>query len=325
MERAETTLADPSQAPTPTYTPEPVGIDGTALVDNTDIIFRWLGLNEKVDIIGEEGQYYVAIVDNTKVLIDKRLLYLEQDTLYEIWSGYAAKNSMLFDNYFLEGAPSRTLNLNDAVTVLDDLGFCYRIEANGVPGYIKATEVSNTKYYAGSNDGGSGGSSGSDGGDIVLPGFHGDKVSFSRTSIAIARENESVIFPTTGITRADNVEVYLGFINRDSIIKVIDENYPFLNVLFEGKQGVIRAQLIKLPSQEEMSTWNGYTKKDASYYSSYHFISNDPVGKLGVNTPVTVLYEINGCYMVDVEGGHWFIPTEQISTVDCQQKVGQIL
>ena len=310
---AETPVAENDQPLVPTYTPEPVGVNGTVLVNNADIIFAWLSLNEQVDIIGADGKYYIARVNDSKVLIDKRLIRLEHDSSYETWSGYAAKNSTLYDNYFLEGTPKTTFNLNDAITVLDDFGFCYRIEASGISGYMKVSEISKNKFYSGGNNGGSDGGSGSDGGEIILPSFHGAGISFSRISMSFVPENEDVHFPTTGKTRADNVEAYLGFINRGDIIKVIEESSPLFKVIFNGQQGVIRASLVRLPSQEETAPWNGYTKKNAPYYNSYHYVSDDPVGQLGANTPVLVLCEINGCYLVDLEGAFWFIPTDQIS------------
>jgi uncharacterized membrane protein YgcG len=315
----ETPTTEPTLAPTPSPTPEPDGVEAIVLIDNAEVVFSYLNINDQVDISGEQGAYYIATINGTSVLIDKRLVRIATEGDYESWSGYSVRNATMYNNLYLEGEPIDTLRINTDVNVLDDLGFCYRVEIGETIGYMSIANVSQNKIKTGgssggSNSGSSGGSSGgADGGDIVLPSLRDDGIEFVYTSVIIRPDVESIEYPTTGIIRADHVETYIGFLDRGDSVKVIDESDEFVTVIFSHKLGLMRAQLVRLPSSEEYTSWDGYAKRNTPYYDNYHMLE-EPMGNLRVNTVLSVLCELDYCYLVNLDDVLWFVPKDQIST-----------
>lgn len=309
-EATTTPTIKPTPIPTPSPTPEPDGVEGIVLIENADVIFSFLNAGEEVVVTGEQEGYYSATIDDTSVLIDKRLVRLTSESDYEIWSGFAARNATLFDNLFLEGQPINTLNMNTAIEVLDDLGFCYRVQLDGTIGYMSLKNISKTKLNTGGGGGGSSG--GADGGDIVLPGFKGNGAEIIHASIFIRPEGECINYPENGIILADNVEAYLGFLQLGDHVKVTDESNSFYTIIFSHQLGTIRTQLVRLSASDKYSTWDGYAKRNTPYYNNYH-MTGDPMGNLSVNTVITILCELDYGYYVNLDGASWFVPKDFIS------------
>ena len=314
----ETQAPDPTLAPTPSPTPEPDGVEGLVLIDNAEVIFTFLEVDEHVTVTGEKDAYFIVDINGTCAMIDKRLVRVTSGSAYEVWTGYAKKNAALFDNYFLEGEAADKLAINTVVTVTGDLGYCYRVKVGEVFGYIKAADVSSNKVSESKSSSGGGSGGGSDGGDIVLPGFHGnDAIQHSHLAQFFRPEGERMNFPVEGVIQADHVEAYLGFLNQGDSVKVINDyigdSRGFYNVIFSHQPAFIRTQLVRLPTSKEYVAWDGFAERNTPYYDNYH-MSGDPVGKLNTNTVVTVLCELDHCYFVSLDGAVWFVPKDQIST-----------
>ena len=227
--------------------------------------------------------------------------------------GIPEKKANLYDNFYLEGQAINTLTTNTAVTVLADIGFCYRVSVDTILGYMNKEDVSKKKLEVdgGSSDDGSAG--GADGGDIVLPSFHGSGVTYSRTTTFFRFEKDAVKYPVAGEILADNVEAYIGFLNRGDTVNVIDEANGFYTVIFSHQLAVMRTQLVRLLTAEEYAIWDGYAKQNAPYFDNYHMVG-DPIGNLSVNTILSILCELDYCYIVNLDGAVWFVPKDQIST-----------
>lgn len=138
------------------YADEAPAEHAVVLSDGMPTYLGWLDRDEAVDIVDvsalsedeaalvPEGKA-VVIRDGQWGLVDSNLVKLEGDEGYEPWEGYTASGAGLFATYALTGEPS-VLDINQEVTVIDDLSTCYVVLLGEQLGYMAKDEVSPTPF-----------------------------------------------------------------------------------------------------------------------------------------------------------------------------------
>lgn len=295
---------EPTEEPTPSPTPEPQGEPGVPYADGVGIVYTYLARGAAVEVTGEQDAYYILTIDGVRVLVEKRLIRLESAAEYEAWEGYAKSGTPVYASYHLAGEEIASLKGNARVTVREDLGGCYLIEWEETLGYASADRISKKKH----GGGGGGGGSGADGGDIQL--------SWKRQGSGIVRlgvrlESETAFAPQKGIVLADQTEAYLGFVNRDGEVLVIDEDETHYHVSVDGVTGLVPKPLIRLASDEPYAPWDGYAENKAPFYDNYRM--GGEAEALKRNTEVRVLADLGSCYLVEVDGKLGYMPQDQVS------------
>ena len=138
------------------YADEPPAEHATVLSDGMQTYLGWFDRDEVADIADvscltedelaliPEGKT-VVVMDGQWGLMDSNLVKLEGDEGYEPWEGYVASGAGLFAAYTLQGEPT-VLELNQTVTVIDDLSTCYVVMLGEQLGYMAKADVSATPF-----------------------------------------------------------------------------------------------------------------------------------------------------------------------------------
>ena len=120
----------------------------------------------KVTKVGEET--CEVYVDGYFAEIPRWLVYMEGDTAYESWNGFAKSKAQTYSKYQMRDAYAlENLKENTEVLVVDELPTCYVVEMNGEYVYMDLDSISKNKivhYY-----GGGGGAGGTGGGEWTPP------------------------------------------------------------------------------------------------------------------------------------------------------------
>ena len=103
------------------------------------------------------------------------------------------------------------------------------------------------------------------------------------------------------------------FLNRGDLVQIVaeaDEDY-FL-VQTESYYGFMEKQLVRHLSLGTYETWTGYAKSNASLYDNYK-LSGEPAQTLSKNTELSVLAELNECYLVQKEETFGYVKKAEVS------------
>lgn len=313
------TAAASTPLPTPTATPEPEGEMGYARANGVGLIYILLNRGDAIEVIGEDSEYYVASLDGIELMLEKRLVAMHASGEYESWTGYARSKAPVYSNFHLIGDIIQELKTNTSFTVLADLGNCYIVlfEDESM-GYIPAKSVSKSKISGGGGGGGNGGGGGgSDGGDIVL-GLFGDR--FSVVRLNNSGENQVEFIPGGAKVLANETEAYLRFLSKDEAVKVIDATESHYTVLEGGRELLVAKPLLRLESEPNYVSWNGYARNQAPFY--YNLWLTGDADKLKQNAELLVLDDLGHCYFVQINGSFGFIPTDQVSAEKLKSESG---
>lgn len=295
--------------------PVPQTTCGTARVDNTPTVLSTRMRGDLVDVVGEyDDSHYVIKTAEGYGLVRREFIRMESEASYETWTGYACWNAEFYTNLYLTGEPAQKLTTNTKVEVLDDLGYCYVVQVEEIIGFIKPEKVSKWRYSSGGsggNGGGSGGGGGQDGGDISLR-YHGSIQLLS----AIEQTGEVT---GTGTILADGTEVILGYFDRgDELPVVTEEGFAeskegFRTVYLGGLYAWVDEALVCMDTEEAtFEEWDGYSRWSAVVYDNFHLMGS-PKDKLNTNTKIHVVYELENCYMVEIEEVTGFMAKDMIS------------
>lgn len=298
----------PTPVPTPTTTPEPESELGYARADGAGLIYAFFNRGEVVEVIGEDGDYYVLSLEGQEVLVEKRLIAMLDAEEYSTWTGYARSKASVYASFHMIDEAVETLTTNTQLTVLADLDGCYLVQLeDGMLGYIKADQVSKSKISSGGSSGNSSG--GSDGGDISLGACHkmADQMPFP---FFMNNTSEEIVGQAKVL--ADGVEAYVRFINRNDSVKVIDEDDSYYFVLESDGILYIEKFLIRFEDDGEYEQWNGYAQSKAPLFNNFWFYGDSE--SLSRNTEMVVLDDLGYCYLVDVAGTIGYLATDQVST-----------
>ena len=279
----------------------------TAQINGIPAVLDVLSRGDTVDVVKAYDEKHIIIKLETGYgLVEKNLIRLDTVPAYESWTGYAYQGAELYDNYRLAGEPVRTLEVDEEVQVLEDLGWCCLVEQNGNIGYIKqenlaknplANKDSNNTSEAGlPNADNYDGFEGEDGGEISMH-FPG------RVTLL------STIIPQEGtvggkaVVLADETLVILGYFDRGDKIPVVPQNAgsKTLTVYLDGIYVQVDGTYVQTENESEYISWNGQSQQIVSVYGDCWMLGN-PIDRLNSNTVVKVLYELDNCYLIEVNG-----------------------
>lgn len=120
----------------------------------------------KVTKVGEET--CEVYMDGWFAEIPRWLVYMEEDTPYESWTGYAKSKAQTYSKYQMRDAYAlEKLKQNTELLVVDELPTCYVVEMNGEYVYMKLDDISKKRIV--NYSGGGGGTGGGGGGGEWTP------------------------------------------------------------------------------------------------------------------------------------------------------------
>ena len=301
-ETVETT-AEPTTVPTETTVPPtqpvPETEDAVILADKVPAVLALLSRGDTVDVVGEYDESYYAIKTELGYgLVEKQLLAMPEDAIYEIWTGYSRWNRNVYDNFDLTGTPIQVLKTNTKVEVLDELENCYVIKTEEFTGFMKQEDLSKGPIRSQSSGGGGGyggGGGGADGGDISLS-VRGGIVFLS----AIAQEGDVTGQATV---KADGTPVILGFFDREDLAKIVvepgfaEEWEGYHTVLMDDLYAHVSKAMLRQKTEEAYAQWDGYAKYNTMLHDNFRLRGEGK--RLSTNTQLRVIADLGSCYLVE--------------------------
>ena len=290
--------------PTETEPPVPETAAATALADGVALVIGTASRGDTMEIAGELEDYYIVKLEIGYGLMEKRLLRPEGEAEYESWEGYAKSGAKFCNNYHLVPLGAKGLSQNTKLTVLDQMGDTCLVQVDGTIGYLPLSKISKTYIK-------SSGGSGSDGGDISL-GYQGGLIPLS---MLVPQEGEVTGKATV---LCDGAEIMLGWFDFNETVPVIVEE-GFIEakegwhaVYLDGFYGYVRQNLTVMEGAEPYASWEGYAKSNTGAYTNY-YLTGEPAEKLGNNTKVTVLHDLDFCYLVQIGENIRYLDKELVS------------
>lgn len=308
----ETTVPATTEATVPETTeetiPVPEVVEAKAEVDGVPIVLAILSRGDTVDVVDSfDEKHYVVKLETGYGLVEKSLVRPSGEPEYETWTGYARYQTKFYDNARLTGEPLKTLSTNTPLEVLDDIGWGYVVRCEDIIGYVSKDYVSQYRYSGG---GGGGGGGGADGGDISL--MHG-YVSF----LSILAPQEGTV-NGHGTVLADGTQIVLGYFDRGEAIPVVTEagfaegKESYHVVYLDGLYAWVSEDLVRMADEESYAEWIGYSKYNAEVFEDM-WLLGDTSDRLGINTEVTVLFELESSYYVNANGVTGFMAKDMVS------------
>lgn len=146
---------------------ETVAGEATVKADGAEVVLRHFDREEIVQILPEPDEewedYITVLVEDVQTHVQASLLRKAGEEPYQEWDGYAKKDTVLYDNFYLQGK-GKTLSTNTKIHVVADLETCYLVTVNEEFGYIGKTMVSKTRTVVYTDPWQSGGGGSSSGG-----------------------------------------------------------------------------------------------------------------------------------------------------------------
>lgn len=272
-----------------------------AQADRIPVVLETLGRGDSVDIVKAfDETHYIVKRDVGYGLVEKDLVRLDTEPAFEAWTGYAYQDAKVYANYRLAGDPVKTLAVNTKVQVLDDLGMCFLVEADGMTGYMKqatlaksALDIRKEKSPGSTPDSGA---AGQDGGEISLE-------SAGRLTLLATWTPQEGAVSGKATVLANETQVVLGYFDRGDKIPVVkqDPENGNLTVCLDGVYAQVPADRVRTPEEKEYPVWEGKIRQIISVYADC-WMQGSPVDRLNAGTVVKVLFELENCYLVEAEG-----------------------
>lgn len=298
--------------PAPT---EPEWEPGIARAAYGEVLYATLEKGAEVNILGQFKDYYVIEGEEADLLIEQRFARLDTEDPYEEWTGYAKKNTEVFDNVYGNGEAIASLNGSQKVQVIEGKGDWLYIRWDDQEGYADASKISKNR----GGGGGSGSSGGGGGGAVDGTGFDFGSLSAAgetwkatllgayfgpemEKAEAETETEEEAFVPGMGKVIAHDIEAYITLTLRDDEVKVTEQTEETVIIwLADEFYGTLPRWLIQMEGDEAYETWEGYVKRNAVVYEEYQMRNELESPK--TNTKVTVLDELPDCYVVELEDG----------------------
>lgn len=297
----EVTLPE-TTAPTEETAPELV--DATAQINGIPAVLAELSRGDKVDVVGAfDERHYTVKLETGYGLVEKNLVRLEGEPAFDPWTGYAYRDAALYDNYRLAGEPARYLEANAQVKVLDSLGWCCLVECEGATGYMRMEDLAS---HAISDDQAAPAAGGEDGGEISM-GVHG-----ALTFLSVVTPQYGEVSGTAEVL-ADGTEVVLGYFDRGDRIPVVkgSEAGDMLTVSLDGLTAKIDGTYVLIEGEPAPEIREGKTADIVSLYAD-RWMLGSPMDRLNSGTKIRILYELEGCCLVDADGTVGYLKTAGI-------------
>ena len=304
---------------------------GICLKDNTLVEYSSLDRDKQIHIVDEDDIYYYFDNNNLVLAIDKRYVRRSDEEAFKEYTGYTRNGSKLYSDLDLS-EDIKKFTLNNEVKVIDEFAGVLYVQYEDIFGYMSRSQVSSKKistYVApkpstqsNNNDttsdySGGGSSSGSDsssptpaeptpapssgdGEDITLS-YYGD------TRIVLLSDSG-----INGKVLADNIKTYITKLNRGDIVKVLDSDEEYCEILIDGRCGKIKKTYIRLDSEKAYEVWDGYAKSNIRIYNDSGLIK-----RCKLNEILHIVDEIDGKYVVELEDGSFaYVDTDDVSKTE---------
>ena len=323
-ETTETPVPSETTEPTIPAPTEPEWEPGIVRAGYGEAVYRTFAAGTQLKVIGKFMNYYVVEQEDVDLLVHRDMLRMESEEAFESWNGYSKSGTEVFDNPYFRGEAIATLNKNTQVTILESNGGWAYIEWDGGKGYVKADMLSKWRISGGSpsSDNGGSGNSGNGGGgnndgtDVPIGSLTSVEESFQPQIVLLGAyygpEMEKDFTGGMATVLADKTEGYICLLVRGDEVKVtaFDENTATI-WLGEEQYAEIPRFLVKLESDAAYESWTGYSRWNGMIYEEYQ-MDTEKV-KLSTNKQVTVLDEVNGCYVVEYEGHIGYMKPDKVS------------
>lgn len=324
-----TTVPETTQAPVPTETTEPTipaptepeWEPGFIRAGYGEAVYRTFAAGEQLKVIGKFMNYYVVEQEDVDLLVHRDMLRMESEEAFESWNGYSKSGTEVFDNPYFRGEAIATLNKNTQVTILESNGGWACIEWDGGKGYVKADMLSKWRISGGSpsNDNGGSGNTGggnNDGTDVPIGSLTSAEESFQPKvhllGVYYGPEMEKDFESGMATVLADKTEGYIYLLVRDDEVKVTSYDDNTVTIwLGEEQYAEIPRFLVKLEGDTAYESWTGYSRWNGIIYEDYQMDTEKVT--LSTNKHVTVLDEVNGCYVVEYEGHIGYMRPDKVS------------
>jgi hypothetical protein len=277
-------------------------------MDKTPAVLMLLSRGDAVDVVGAYDEEHLIIkTANGYGLVQNQFLRTEGTEPYETWTGYAYADTEVFSDVWFLTEPVRTLSRNEEVEVLEELNHGYLIRIEETEGFVSKDGISRaylSSGWSGGSGSSSGGSTGADGGDISLAFYGGGRV------LLLSAIDQSGDVTGTATVLCDGAPVVLGYFDREDIIPLVTEEgfaptwEGYWTVYLNGLYAYVQKALVLAPGEEAFALWEGYSASNTQVYRD-NTLLGDPISTLNVNTEITVLWELENCYVIqagDVTG-----------------------
>lgn len=306
-ERTETTVPETTEETVPETTeetiPEPQVTEVESLLEKLPAILAFFSRGDQVEVVGEYDEAYLVVkLEEGWGLVEKSLLRMEGIEAPKTWTGYARYGSSVYGDLYLSGEPLRKPAVNTKLEVLEDLGWCYLVQLEEGTGFISKDQLSSYPITGGSGNG-----TGADGGDISM----GVPGGVDRLSTFVPQEGE---VSGKATVLADGTRALLGWFNRGDRIPLAEDGFAepvdgyraiYVNSLF--------AYVPEIGFPEAMEPWTGFARWGAKLCGDLYLLDTDP-DALNTNAQLTVLQELEACYLVEFDGKLGYVRKDMVST-----------
>ena len=279
----------------------------TAQVNGIPAVLETFSRGDTLDIVKAfDEKHYVVKLGIGYGLVEKNLVRIEGEPEYTPWTGYAYQNAQVHSNYRLAGSPVKTLTANTQVEVLDDLGWCVLVTYDGNTGYMRQESLAKkpTGTYSGQSVPER--TEGEDGGEISM------QFSGMVTLLATRAPQEGTV-SGKAMVLADETQIVLGYFDRGDQIPVLSNSADGkkLTVYLDGVFAEISDKYVLSEGENAYADWKGQSNGIISVYADYWMLGS-PIDRLNTNTTMTVLHELENCYLVEVNGITGYVEKENI-------------
>lgn len=287
--------------PAPT---EPETVPGMAKAAYGELRYGTLDQGTAVTVIGTFGDYYVIEGADADLLIEQRFLRLETEAPHSPWTGYAAWDTKVFTDAYMEGEPIASLSFNQSVSVIEAGEGWACITWGENTGYCDPDDLS-----ASPRNGGGGGGGAGDGSDVPM-GSLSHWGGISQLGAYMGPEFEAME-PVSATVLIPDARVYLSLTVRGSELKVMTADDAVCTVWMEGFQVTIPRSLVYLEGDdlyEQRSVYCRYGAELCGEYQLRNVLKTPPM-----NTALLVLDEVPGCLIVELEGEVYYVDPDSVS------------
>lgn len=316
------TTAAPTEPVEETTVPAPVEPEwepGISRAGYGEAVYRVFDIGTELKVVGKFRSYYVVEQEDVNLLVHQSMLRLREEPAFEIWDGFSLFSTEVFEDPYFRGEPIAVLRQNTPITILDSKGGWAYIEWSAGEGYVKVEKVSKWPVSNGGSSGGSGGGGGkapSDGTDVPI----GSLTSAESGSLPQIRllgayygpETEKLFEQTTATVLAPNTEGYICILVRGDEVRVTGISETTATIwLGDEIYAKVPRWLVTMEEDAVYESWTGYSAWNGIVYEEYQMRTE--LMTLKTNQQVTVLDELEGCYVVEVDGQIGYMVPEKIS------------
>lgn len=296
----------------PTVEAEPELVYATAQINGIPAVLAECSRGDKVDVVGAfDEKHYAVKLETGYGLVEKNLVRMEGEPVFEFWTGYAYRDAAVYDNYRLAGEPAKRLEANAEVKVLEDLGWCCLVEYDGGSGYMREESLAS---HAVSEDRSTPSAGGEDGGEISM-------------GISGKLNLLSVVTPQYGDVSAkaevlaDKTQIVLGYFDRGDRIPVVkgSEAENMLTISLDGLTAKIEGTYVLMEGESAPEIRLGKTTDIVSLYAD-RWMQNSPIDRLNSGTQLKILYELEGCCLVEADGTVGYLKTAGVAIEEATEK-----